>query len=333
LKEALALDARLNSHKDRVSFSKKFFQTWSPQKSLPAWVKRPQRWRALVQESLKSDPSDFGWGLNNIKILPKNWTGVEWVGAREMMDTAGQFSNLIDVQENMEKLNEAFGFNFNTLKIGRKRRFMESLNLSRKTASFRDECDGPEEFQEVWLRTFWECVDMWSNITPILYPMIDRNGKWIQKLQKAIKQDKAHVLVGMHDLLAEAMPIVNEFGGKGTQAAIDHHGSPSVDLIKEETCNCDAEYKLLVTPEDFNKEAVEMKHCIGLYFLEHKGHHFLSMRRFEDGERSSVALHIPRELGIPWKMYQHYGPSNQIPTVLQRMELKKHLTECIDLTT
>lgn len=57
---------RFSSHKDRVKFSKKFYETWSIYKSVPPWVKRVPKWKDFFK-------ADLYQPLDRIKYLPVTW--------------------------------------------------------------------------------------------------------------------------------------------------------------------------------------------------------------------------------------------------------------------
>ena len=68
LKAAISYCWKFTSHKDRVRFSKKFFETWSVNKSMPRWIKQIQKWKTLLD-----GPMFNGLRLDELRVLAPKW--------------------------------------------------------------------------------------------------------------------------------------------------------------------------------------------------------------------------------------------------------------------
>ena len=201
IKQALAMDKLLASHKDRVSFSKKFFQTWSVRKSLPAWVKRPQRWKSIVK---MIEEGFFLHQLDVFKLMPKNWTGIPGMTEEGVVRLTRGFLERV---MGHTLLNDVFGFQFNSLGIQEKREFIKNMVNPREVYTYNQEvCQ--------LLDLFWDALTMWSRITPEYYPVVDEHREWIPRLQQAIQMYKPYVFIDMHNRISTAVNIVDQDANK-----------------------------------------------------------------------------------------------------------------------
>ena len=326
LKQALRLDQRLASHKDRVSFSKRFFLTWSVRKSLPAWVKRPQRWKVIIDAVLNS--GFYLHRLDTLKLVPEKWTGIDSLDASGIVRITEQF--LMSLESANESFRSAFGCDFKSLGILEKRKFIKDMLDPREDLSVLDE-------QVRYMHKFWDALGMWENILPEYYALVDEHREWIPRLLKAIEKRQGYVFIQMHDRISEASMTVNTFADKDKiKFAESYHKSCPVILGNTKDCLCSAEFKQLTTVEEFNKEGTELKHCIAHYFLEPSGAYYMSMKSKVTGERTSVAIGFYTRGGsndqrignLYWEIAQHYGFANDIPSECEKEMLDHHLKHC-----
>ena len=327
LKQALSLDERLGSHKDRVSFSKKFFLTWSVRKSLPAWVKRPQRWKVIIDDVIPNSAFHF-YRLDTLKLMPEKWTGIDGLDASGIVCITATF---LETLENWnESFRSVFGYNFKSLGILEKRKFIKDMIDPREDLSGQDE-------QIRYVRMFWDALGMWEDILPEHYALVDEHREWIPRLLKAIEKRQGYLFVQMHDRISEAKRVVNRFADKDKiKFAENYHKNCPVILGNTEECFCSAEFQQLKTVEEFNKEGTELKHCIAHYYLEPRGAYYMSMKSKVTGERTSVAIRFytrggsnDKRIGnLYWEIDQHYGFANDIPSECEKEMLDHHLKHC-----
>ena len=333
LKLGIKVCEKLRSHKDRVSFSKKFLKTWSVNKSLPAWVKRPQRWKKLLALGMEQ-----GTSLQWMKLVPENWTGIRHMSTPLAMGVlfhaceevrAGRFLPMLGARP----------------KIGEQREVFKKLVDPKPTETPWGEASYWDGFTQArhFLSGIRDGMRQWDLIAenPQYWPIVDPNNRWTLVVQEAAEKQELYTFSRYHDEITTGYGVISrmifeeERGERGLamkvrleKAELHHQNVPvTADNLKY-PCSCEMEFRVLSTYKEFLTEGEEMRHCISSYFVEHGRKHLLAIKG-KDGERSSAEVSFQHK---PVDVWQHRGFANGKNPSGHEAALKHHLDNCLQPT-